>query len=114
MFSGSGKSWFEGMSERLTELAEETRDTPDDPNRYAAEMILLARKSQGVRNGLCRAALDGRLSEEEMRAVCLYLEEELKRLTEFADKRLPPQTEEANGRDGDKNESGGSIKRKER
>lgn len=30
MFSGSGKSWFEGMSERLTELAEETRDTPDE------------------------------------------------------------------------------------
>lgn len=74
------------IGKELEDFAKEVSDDPNDPDRYAAEMLLLMRRSQEVRRALCEGALCGEFTEEKLIEICGYFEKELSEIEEFAKK----------------------------
>lgn len=74
------------IGKELEDFAKEIKDDQDDPDRYAAEMLLLMRRSQEVRRTLCEGALDGEFTEEKLIEICRYFEKELSEIEKFAEK----------------------------
>ena len=76
----------EELREELTEFVREISDTEDDPNRFAAAVLLIFSRSQKARNDLCEKAISGDLSEKQMEELRKYFEDELVKFEEFAEK----------------------------
>lgn len=76
----------EELREELTEFVREISDTEDDPNRFAAEVLLIFSRSQKARKDLCEKAISGDLSEKQMKELRKYFEDELVKFEELAEK----------------------------